>query len=111
MFFPTSMISLMVSFRTFSFLDFLADLSPKNPSQLPVICSPVVCLVTMFLPHIMCRFHFILNHESLKQETPKSKSDKQKYPKHSTHSHMNAGLQAIRGSLYIYIGNILLTND
>jgi hypothetical protein len=26
MFFPTSTISLMVTFRTFSFLDFLADL-------------------------------------------------------------------------------------
>jgi hypothetical protein len=44
MFYPTSMIALMVPFRTFSFLAFLADLL-QNPSQLQVICSPVVCLV------------------------------------------------------------------
>jgi hypothetical protein len=55
MFFPTSMISLMVTFRTFYFPDFLADLL-QNPSQLPVICSPVVCLVSMFLPHIVKYF-------------------------------------------------------
>jgi hypothetical protein len=55
MFFPTSMISLMVTFRTFSSLDFLADLLQKS-SQLPVICSPVVCLVSMFLPHIVNYF-------------------------------------------------------
>jgi hypothetical protein len=50
------MITLMVPFRTFSFLDFLADLLQKYPPQLPVICSPVVCLVSMFLPHIVQYF-------------------------------------------------------
>jgi hypothetical protein len=55
MYFPTSMISLMVPFRIFSFLDFYQIFS-KNPSQLPVICSPFVCLVSMFLPHIVKYF-------------------------------------------------------
>jgi hypothetical protein len=47
MFFLTSIISLMVTFRTFSFLDFLADLLQK--SQLPVICLLVVCFVSSFI--------------------------------------------------------------
>jgi hypothetical protein len=55
MFFRTSMISLTVTFRSFSFLDFY-QISSKNPSQLPVICSPVVCLVSMFVPHIVKYF-------------------------------------------------------
>jgi hypothetical protein len=52
MFFPTSMISLMVTFRTFFPLIF-SQIFSKNPSQFPVICLPVVCLVSMFLPHII----------------------------------------------------------
>jgi hypothetical protein len=51
MFVPTSMTALMVLFRKFSFLDFLAELL-KKLSQLQVICSPIVCSVSMFLPHI-----------------------------------------------------------
>jgi hypothetical protein len=47
-----SMIALMVPFQTFSFLDFLVDLL-KNSSHLSVICLPVVCLVSMFLRHIV----------------------------------------------------------
>jgi hypothetical protein len=52
MFFPTSMTSLMVTFGPFLSLIF-SQIFSKNPSQLPVMCSPVVCLVTMFLPHIV----------------------------------------------------------
>jgi hypothetical protein len=52
MFFPTSMIARMVQFLSLIF----SQIFSKNPSQLPVICSPVVCLVSMFLPHIVKYF-------------------------------------------------------
>jgi hypothetical protein len=69
MFFRTSMTSLMVTVRTFSFLDFLADLL-QNPSQLPVICSPVV-----FFDLFICNLLYDLF--SVTKTTYRRKYDKQ----------------------------------
>jgi hypothetical protein len=55
MFFRTSMISLMVIFQTFSFLDFLADLPQKSIS---VASNLFVCCV--FSVHVSAPYSKIL---------------------------------------------------
>jgi hypothetical protein len=56
MFFPTSMISQMVPFRTFSFLDFLADLLQKYIS---VASNLFTCCV--FSVHVSAPYVFFVN--------------------------------------------------
>jgi hypothetical protein len=51
MFFPTSMTSLMVTFRTFSFLDFLADLLQKSISVASNLFSCCVFSVHVSAPY------------------------------------------------------------
>jgi hypothetical protein len=55
MFFPTSMIYIMVPFRTFSFLDFLADLLQKSIS---VASNVFACCV--FSVHVSAPYSKIL---------------------------------------------------